>query len=84
MVLPRGVNPLIFKKGNGKMNYWKGWAVITAVYVIAWLWQHRYYKREIAIMECQVSIFRKMTEDFIKRIRELREENKKLKGEKGE
>ncbi len=66
------------------MNYWKGWAVITAVYVIAWIWQHRSYKREIATMECQVLIFRKMTEDFIKRIRELREENEKLKGEKGE
>jgi hypothetical protein len=66
------------------MNYWIGWAIITAIYVIAWLWQRRYYKREIATMECQVLIFRKMTEDFIKRIRELREENDKLKGAKGE
>ena len=66
------------------MNYWMGWAVITVVYVIAWLWQRRSYKREIATMECQVLIFRKMTEDFIKRIRELREENEKLKGAKGE
>jgi hypothetical protein len=78
------MRPLIFRKGKGKMNYWKGWAVITAVYVIAWIWQRRYYKREIATMECQVLIFRKMTEDFIKRIRELREENDKLKGAKGE
>jgi hypothetical protein len=66
------------------MKYWICWAVITAVYVIAWIWQRRYYKREIATMECQVLIFRKMTEDFIKRIRELREENDKLKGAKGE
>ena len=66
------------------MNYWIGWAVSTAIYVIAWLWQHRYYKREVAIREVQSAIYRQMTADYIKRIKELRKENEKLKGAKGE
>lgn len=66
------------------MNYWIGWAVITAIYVIAWIWQHLCYKRKVGIMELQVAIFQQMTEELIKRIGELRKENEKLKGEKGE
>lgn len=66
------------------MNYWIGWAIITAIYVIAWIWQHRYYKRQVDIKELQVAIYREMTADYIKRIRELRAENHELKGAKGE
>lgn len=64
--------------------YWIGWGVITAIYAIHWIWQYREYKKSIAIREIQVAIYRQMTEDYIKRIRELRKENEKLKGAKGD
>ena len=68
------------------MNYWIGWGVITAIYLIAWLLTRRAYKRRIAVLEAllglqQIQIemgreiarnYTKDTEAYKKQIEELK------------
>ena len=65
------------------MNYWKGWAVITAVYVIAWIWQHRSYKRELMTKELQVEMLKRVNEITLKHLTNIRKRYEELEGNGG-
>jgi hypothetical protein len=73
------------------MNYWIGWGVITAIYLIAWLLTRRAYKRQIACLEAllglqqiQIEMGREIARNYTKDIEAYKKQIEELKGANGE
>lgn len=73
------------------MNYWIGWGIITALYVISLWLTRRTYKRQIALLlsilnvkELQIEVGREIAENYTKDTEALKKQIAELKGAKGE
>ena len=73
------------------MNYWIGWGIITALYVISLWLTRRTYKRQIALLlsilnvkELQIEVGREIAENYTKDTEALKKQVAELKGAKGE
>jgi hypothetical protein len=71
------------------MNYWIGWGVITAIYLIAWLLQRRAYKQRISVLEAllglqqiQIEMGREIARNYTKDIEAYKKQIEELKGAK--
>lgn len=69
------------------MNYWIGWGVITAIYLIAWLLQRRALKRQIDCLEAllglqqiQIEMGREIARNYTKDVEALKKQIEELKG----
>lgn len=70
------------------MNYWIGWGILTAVYLLAWLLTRRAYKRQIACLEAiislkdlQIAMGREIAKNYVKDTEDLKKQIEELKGE---
>ena len=68
------------------MNYWIGWGVVTAIYLIAWLLTRRAYKRRIAVLEAllglqqiQIEMGREIARNYTKDIEAYKKQIEELK-----
>ena len=73
------------------MNYWIGWGVITAIYLIAWLLQRGALKRQIDCLEAllglqqiQIEMGREIARNYTKDIEAYKKQIEELKGKNAE
>jgi hypothetical protein len=72
-------------------TYWIGWAIITAIYLIAWLLTRRAYEKRISILEAllglqqiQIEMGREIARNYTKDVEAYKKQIEELKGANGE
>ena len=73
------------------MNYWIGWGIITAIYLIVWLLQRQALKRQIDCLEAllglqqiHIEMGREIARNYTKDIEAYKKQIEELNGAKGD